>query len=74
MKEESGLIDLLSKIDRKLGFIVGEKIKSKHALIKTQIVELMSLTNDYKEIATILGISPKHASVELSKIKKGAGK
>jgi hypothetical protein len=72
VSEELKLIDLLESIDRKLGYIIGEKVKSKHDQVKTQVKELLNLTKDYKEIAIILGISPKHASVVISEVKKRA--
>ena len=74
MAEKIELIDILQKIDRKLGFLIGEKIKEKETTIRGQICELKPLTSDYKEMAMILGISPSHASKELSGLKKGKKK
>lgn len=70
MSEQEKAIELLEKIDKKLGFIIGDKIKEKYGLVKDQVNHLTDLTLDYKDIAAILGITPKHASVELSKLKK----
>ncbi len=74
MPKTNEIQDILDRIDRKLGFLIGEKIKDKNLKIQDQIHELKSLTTDYNEIGRILGISPKHASVELSKLKKGKKK
>jgi len=74
MSERNEMVKLLEKIDKKLGFIIGEKIKENNSTVKDQIKELMSLTSDYNEMARILGISAKHASKELSLLKKGRKK
>lgn len=70
MPEKNEMIMILERIDIKLGFIIGEKIKEKNSTVKDQIKELLSLTSDYHEIARILGITSSHASKELSLLKK----
>lgn len=70
MPKTNEIQDILDRIDRKLGFLIGEKIKDKNLKIKDQIHELKSLTTDYNEIGRILGISSSHAAKELSKLKK----
>lgn len=70
MQEKNELIEILKRIDMKLGYMIGEKIKEKNSTVKDQIKELISLTSDYHEIARILGITSSHASKELSLIKK----
>jgi len=74
MSKTSEIQDILDRIDRKLGFFIGEKIKDKNLKIRDQIHELKPLTTDYKEIGRILGISSSHAAMELSKLKKGKKK
>jgi hypothetical protein len=70
MPEQKNLIEkTLERIDRKLGFLVGEKVREKQKNINDQVEHLSRLTTDYNEISFILGISPKHASKELSKLK-----
>jgi len=69
MSEQNKLIELLERIDRKLGFLIGENVKEKHNLVKEQISYLSHLTKDYNEIAFMLGITPSHAAKELSKLK-----
>jgi len=70
MPEKNELINILERIDMKLGYLIGEKIKEKNSTVKDQIKELLSLTSDYREIARILGITSSHASKELSLLKK----
>jgi len=70
MSENDKVIELLEKIDKKLGFLIGENIKEKHERIKDQVNYLNNLTKDYTEIAFMLGITPSHAAKELSKLKK----
>ncbi len=74
MPKTNEIQDLLERIDHKLGFLIGEKIRDKNLTIKEQIYELQSLTTDYNEIGRILGISSSHAAMELSKLKKGKKK
>jgi len=74
MQEQKKLIDILEKIDKKLGFLIGEKVKEKSVVIKDQVALLSSITKDYNELAFILGISPSHAAKELSKQRKGVKK
>jgi hypothetical protein len=70
MSEQEKLIVLLSRIDKKLSFIIGDKIKNRHDKIKDQVRLTQQVTDDYNEVASILGISPSHAAKELSKLKK----
>ena len=70
MEENKKIIEILEKIDRKLAFLIAEGVKEKHTVIKEQIAYISNLTQDYKEIALMLGITPSHASKELSKIRK----
>ena len=70
MSEKNDLIKILDKIDKKLGFLIGGKIKEKKTTVKEQIKELAPLTSDSNEMARILGITPSHAAKELSLLKK----
>ena len=70
MDNEGKIVQLLDKIDRKLAFLVGEKIKSQSDTIKEQVKCASRLTIDRDEMARILGISPNHASKELSLLRK----
>jgi predicted HTH domain antitoxin len=71
------IINLLKKIDTKLGLILGNQIAEKETNIKLQVAKLSKSNLDYTEIAEILGISSSHASKELSilrKVKKNGNK
>lgn len=71
MSDQKKLLEVLGKMDKKLGFLIGEKIREKHNLIKNQVADLSNLTKDYNEIAFMLNITPSHAAKELSKLKRG---
>lgn len=64
------VIKLLKKIDAKLGLMLGNQITEKEGNIKSQVARLSKSNLDSSEIAEILGISPSHASKELSIIRK----
>ncbi|NQV08411.1 hypothetical protein HQ529_01010 [Candidatus Woesearchaeota archaeon] len=64
------VIQLLKKINTKLGLMLGNQVIEKHDNIKDQVTKLSKSGLDYNEIAEILGISTSHAAKELSKIKK----
>jgi hypothetical protein len=70
MSKEDEIIKLLKGSDKKLALIIGNNIKEKHKLIKDQVGELRNCNMDYKEIALILGLSPKRASVEIARLKR----
>lgn len=71
MPEQIRLIEkTLERIDRKLGFLIGELVRERKTSIKDQVAHLSRLTKDYNEISEILGISPSHAAKELSKVKR----
>lgn len=63
-------VELLRKINIKLGLLLGNQIIEKHPNIKDQVAKLSKCGLDYTELAEILGISPSHAAKELSKLKK----
>ncbi|MCK4590071.1 MAG: hypothetical protein KAT77_06515 [Nanoarchaeota archaeon] len=69
MKKDEMII-LLQKIDKKLGLILGNQITEKESNIKSQVARLSKTGLESVEIAEILGISPSHASKELSILKK----
>ncbi len=64
------VIGLLERIDKKLGLILGNQITEKEGNIKAQVARLAKSNLGSIEIAQILGISPAHASKELSIIRK----
>jgi len=64
------MIEILKKIDTKLGLILGNQITDKDHNIKSQVAKLSKSGLDSTEIAQILGISPSHASKELSVLRK----
>jgi len=64
------VIQLLKKIDTKLGLILGNQVIEKHNNVKDQVAKLSKSDLEYTDIADILGISQSHAAKELSKIKK----
>ncbi|MCK4520958.1 MAG: ArsR family transcriptional regulator [Nanoarchaeota archaeon] len=64
------MIEILKKIDIKLGLILGNQITDKDHNIKSQVAKLSKSSLDSTEIAQILGISPSHASKELSVLRK----
>ena len=71
------IITLLQKIDKKLGLILGNQITEKEGNIKSQVAILSKSDLESVEIAQILGISPSHASKELSvlrRVKKNVSK
>lgn len=71
------IIKILQKIDTKLGLILGNQITENDNNIKSQVAKLSKSDMESTEIAQILGISPSHASKELSilrKVKKNANK
>jgi len=69
MTEQNRIIELLEKIDKKLGFLIGGQVKEKSDSIKEQVAYLTSLTKDRNDISFMLGISSSYASKELSKLK-----
>jgi hypothetical protein len=71
MTNEEKVVQLLDKIDKKLAFIIGEKIKIDNDNIKDQIKAASKLTQDRHELALMLGVSPNHAAKELSLLRKG---
>mgnify|MGYP002629017173 FL=1 len=64
------IIELLQRIDKKLGLILGNQIVEKEGNIKAQVSKLAKSDLSSVEIAQILGISAAHASKELSILKK----
>lgn len=71
MEENSKVITLLQNIDAKLGFIIGESIRAKSSKVTEQVKCARLVTEDYKQIAQILGIGASHASSILSKSNGG---
>lgn len=67
MPKENNLV--VERIDKKLGVILGLLIKEKCEKTGERIYFLYKHGMDYKEIADILGIHPKNAAREISKIK-----
>jgi len=63
-------INLLKKIDKKLGLILGNQIAEKENNINSQVAKLSRANLDSAEIAEILSISPSHASKEVSLLKR----
>ena len=66
---EEKIIELLEKIDVKLGLLLGNQLQEEDN-IKKKVEKLSKAKLGYTEIAQILGISPTHAAKELSKIRK----
>ena len=64
------VIQLLKKINTKLGLILGNQIIENENNIKDNVAKLSKSNLNYNEIAEILSISQSHAAKELSKIKK----
>ncbi|MCH7964390.1 MAG: hypothetical protein IH852_10695 [Bacteroidetes bacterium] len=63
------IIELLTKINTKLGFIIGNKLNQSETNVNDKVAKLAKFNFDYNEISEILGITTSHAAKELSKIK-----
>lgn len=68
--KNNDIIRILQKIDTKLGLILGNQIIEKESNIKAQVAKLSKSDLESTEIAQILGISPSHASKELSILRR----
>jgi len=70
--KETEMIDLVKEMNLKLSLILGEIMKSRNDnfVIRDAIKYLYEMGLDSKNVAQVLGITPAHASQEISRSKK----